>query len=214
MTAVAPGIDRGWDRRDAPREPERPEPEPTPRDARWAALLEGLPDAFVEPDATPESIAALRRRLGMPTVEWAEQRPAEPTDRDRVARRLRELEVEGHGPQRHEGQVIASCFNTPDAVRASDALARTEAVMRARGQQVMGVRVPLDVLPPPLHAQATGYQRIGTGEHAEARPVDLAGGRIEAVYRWDDRSATWNTYTIYPKHGLPTERGPGDAAVR
>jgi hypothetical protein len=100
VTAVAPGIDRGWDRRDAPREPERPEPEPTPRDARWAALLDGLPDAFIEPGATPESIAELRRRLGMPTVEWAE-----PADRDRVAHRLRELEAEGHGPQRHEGQV-------------------------------------------------------------------------------------------------------------
>jgi hypothetical protein len=100
VTAVAPSIDRGWDRRDAPREPERPEPEPTPRDARWAALLDGLPDAFIEPGATPESIAELRRRLGMPTVEWAE-----PADRDRVAHRLRELETEGHGPQRHEGQV-------------------------------------------------------------------------------------------------------------
>jgi hypothetical protein len=100
VTVVAPGIDRGWDRRDAPRERGRPEPEPTPRDARWAALLDGLPDAFVEPDATPESIAALRRRLGMPAVEWPE-----PVDSDRVARRLREPEAEGHGPQRHEGQV-------------------------------------------------------------------------------------------------------------
>jgi hypothetical protein len=105
VTAVAPGIDRGRDRRDAPREPERPEPDTTPRDARWAALLDGLPDAFIEPDATPESIAELRRRLGMPAVDWPEPRPAEPADPDRVARRLRELEAEGHGPQRHEGQV-------------------------------------------------------------------------------------------------------------
>jgi hypothetical protein len=105
VTAVAPGIDRGGDRRDAPREPERPEPDTTPRDARWAALLDGLPDAFIEPDATPESIAELRRRLGLPAVDRPEQRPAEPADADRVARRLRALEAEGHGPQRHEGQV-------------------------------------------------------------------------------------------------------------
>jgi hypothetical protein len=249
VTVVAPGIDRGRDRRDAPREPERPEPEPAPRDARWAALLDGLPDAFVEPGATPESIAELRRRLGMPTVEWAEQRLAEPVDRDRVARRLRELEAEGHGPQRHEGQVtdqqlrdrvlhghdpaqqgpdktvdavtggrhrrpeIASRFDTPEAmvaaddvVRASDAFATTEAATRARGRQLMAVRVPLDVLPPRLHAQVTGFQRIGSGEHAEARPVDFTGGRIEAVYQWDDRGGTWKTSTIYPKRGFPTER--------
>ena len=100
MTAVAPGIDRGGERCDAPREPGRPEPDTTPRDARWAALLDGLPDAFIEPDATPGSIAELRRRLGMPAVDRAE-----PADAGRVARRLRELEAEGHGPQRHEGQV-------------------------------------------------------------------------------------------------------------
>jgi hypothetical protein len=105
VTAVASGIDRGRDRRDAPREPERPEPDTTPRDAGWAALLDGLPDAFIEPDATPESITELRRRLGMPAVDRAEPRPAEPADPDRVTRRLRELEAEGHGPQRHEGQV-------------------------------------------------------------------------------------------------------------
>jgi hypothetical protein len=100
VTAVAPGIDRGGERRDASREPGRPEPDTTPWDARWAALLDGLPDAFIEPDATPESIAELRRRLGMPAVDRAE-----PADAGRVARRLRELEAEGHGPQRHEGQV-------------------------------------------------------------------------------------------------------------
>lgn len=257
MTVVAPGIDRGWDRRDAPREPGRPEPDTTPRDARWAALVDGLPDAFIEPDATPESLAELRRRLGMPAVEWAERPPGEAADADRVARRMHELEAEGHGPQRHEGQVtdrqlqdrvlhghdpaqqgpdktvdavtggrhrrpdIASRFDTPqamvaadDAVRASDAFARTEAVMRARGRQVMAVQMPLDVLPPELRAQVTGFQRSGSGEQAEARPLDLTGGRIEAVYRWDGGSGTWNTTTIYPKHVLPTERGSGDAAVR
>jgi hypothetical protein len=226
VTVVAPGIDRGWDRRDAPRDPGRPEPETTPRDARWAALLDGLPDAFIEPDATAEQIAELRRRI-------------------------RELEAEGHGPQRHEGQVtdrrlqgrvphghdpaqegpdktvdavtggrhrrpeIASRFDTPeamvaadDAVRASDAFARTEAATRARGRQVIGVRVPLDVLRPELRGQVTGFQRIGSGEHAEARPVDLAGGRIEAVHGWDGGSGTWNTSTIYPStHVLPTREG-------
>lgn len=105
MTVVAPGIDRSWDRRDAPRDPGRPEPDTTPRDARRAALLDGLPDAFIEPDTTAEQIAELRRRLGLPAVEWPERPPAEPADADRVARRIRELEAEGHGPQRHEGQV-------------------------------------------------------------------------------------------------------------
>jgi hypothetical protein len=100
VTAVAPGIDRGGERRDASREPGRPEPDTTPRDVHWAALLDGLPDAFIEPDATPESIAELRRRLGMPAVDRAES-----ADAGRVARRLRELEAEGHGPKRHEGQV-------------------------------------------------------------------------------------------------------------
>jgi hypothetical protein len=105
VTAVAPDIDRGWDRRDTPREPGRPEPDTAPQDARWAALVDGLPDAFIEPDATAEQVAELRRRLGMPAAEWPERPPAEPADTDRVARRLRELETEGHGPQRHEGQV-------------------------------------------------------------------------------------------------------------
>jgi hypothetical protein len=43
VTAVAPGIDRGRDRRDAPRDPGQPEPDTTPRDAaRWAALPDAL----------------------------------------------------------------------------------------------------------------------------------------------------------------------------
>jgi hypothetical protein len=251
VTAVAPGIDRGGDRRDAPHEPERPEPDTTPRDARWAALLDGLPDAFIEPDATPESIAELRRRLGMPAVGWPEQPPrAEPADADRVARRLRELEAEGHGPQRHEGQVtdqqlrgrvlhghdpaqqgpdktidavtggrherprIASRFDTPeamvtadDALRASDAFARTAELAQARGRESMWIRLPLaNALQPELRAQVTGVERIGTGEHPAVRPVDFSDGWIQAGFHWDDSNETWKTYTIYPDRPRQTDR--------
>lgn len=216
MTAVAPGIDRGWDRRDAPREPERPEPEPTPRDARWAALLEGLPDAFVEPDATPESIAALRRRLGMPTVEWAEQRPAEPTDRDRVARRLRELEVEGHGPQRHEGQVTDQQLKdrvlhghdpaqqgpdkTVDAVTGQPH-ERPRTAARFDTPEAM---VAADDA---LRAQVTGFARTAVGDQVVARAVDLTDGHVQGVYRWDGSTHEWTTYTLYPDRRRPSDEG-------
>jgi hypothetical protein len=106
VTTMTPGIERRSEHREVP---QAPEPEPAPTQDRWEALLDGLPDAFIEPDATPESIADLRRRLGMPAVEGTEgpattAEAAEDTDAY-VMRRPGELEADGHGPQRHEGQV-------------------------------------------------------------------------------------------------------------
>jgi hypothetical protein len=105
VTAMTPGIERRPEHREVP---QAPEPDPAPTQGRWEALLDGLPDAFIEPDATPESIADLRRRLGLPMVEGTDRpasaEAAEDTDAY-VTRRVGELEADGHGPQRHEGQV-------------------------------------------------------------------------------------------------------------
>jgi hypothetical protein len=132
VTVVVPGIDRGWDRRDAPRDPGRPEPETTPRDARRAALLDGLADAF----------------------------------------------------------------------------AAAEAIAREEGAGKLTARLPLDqALPEALRAQVTRFARAMAGEDAPLRPVDLTDGCVQGVYRWDESTRPWSTYTIYPDRRRPSDAG-------
>lgn len=140
---------------------------------------------------------------------------------------MNELRSQGHGPQRHEGQVSRAqheqrvllgvdpanrrtgCVRDSSSFKSNAAYAQAEATAYAAAKlqapvSSRRIRMVVDAIPL-KDALGPEYLRHVEGQTARGSPagttrdVDFVEGTFTAIYEWDSRSARHSLLTMYPR---------------